>query len=91
MSENQSFRYQLVSELTQLDARESRRERITNIYRLGHYLGAADDMIALMEDREGVTAELAFMRVFTATRGMHTVAKRLGLALDVQRGEWVAL
>jgi len=82
----------LVSELTQLDARESqqeakRRHRV-NIYRIAHYLGAAQ---ATLEDG-GDTLESfakAFADNFVATRGMHGIAKRLGLPLDVERGDWV--
>lgn len=86
-----TFRQRLVHELTELDRREVREEtrrRIpSNPYRLAHYLRAADDVI---EDvMNGDSEAGAFARRFVPTRGMHTVARHLGLPLDVQRGKWV--
>ncbi len=73
------FQARLTHELTALDIRESKRERSPNIYRLGHYLEAA----------EGVTDAASFAKAFNPTRGMNTVARKLGLGLDVNRGRWV--
>ena len=81
------FRTKLISELTQLDAREARRDPRPNPYRLGIYMNAAQDVIDSIAD--GATMEDAFADVFTPSRGMHTVARRLGLRLDVERGNWV--
>lgn len=78
----------LVMALTALDQREAQRERTPNIYRLGHYLGAAQDMGAMVA--KGATPEAAFADTFVPTRGMHRVARELGLALDVDdRGRWL--
>lgn len=74
-----SFHSKLIHELVELDKRESKREAFPNIYRLGHYLKAA----------EGVTDASSFADAFNPTRGMHTVSRRLGLGLDVDRGYWV--
>lgn len=88
----QTFRTRLVHELTALDAREAaaetRRRLRVNIYRIAHYLRAADDVMTALMTR-GQTAERAFADAFVATRGMHTVARRLGLNLDVAHGEWI--
>lgn len=73
------FKAQLTHQLIELDIRESKRERSPNIYRLGHYLEAA----------EGVTDARSFADAFNPTRGMHTVSKKLGLGLDVKSGHWV--
>jgi hypothetical protein len=81
-------RFKLVSALTQLDRKESTRKG-HNPYALGHYLGAAKQCIEYVT--EGMTPEKAFSRAFNPTRGMHGVAKQLGLNLDVQRGQWVIL
>ena len=80
----------LSHELTALDRKESLREikrgGRENIYRLGHYLNAADAVKAAV--RKGRSATEAFASNFNPTRGMHGVAKRLGLGLDVARGQW---
>lgn len=78
----------LSHELTTLDRHESKR-RGYNPYALGQYLARAEevrDAVAM-----GKSLADAFAEGFCATRGMHAVAKRLGLALDVQDGEWVRL
>jgi hypothetical protein len=72
------FHTKLVNELTALDRREAK-GKAHNPWALGHYLSAA----------KGVTDSASFARAFIPTRGMHTVAKRLGLGLDVERGNWV--
>jgi hypothetical protein len=81
----------LVSLLTQLDEQETARERARrlspNIYRLAHYLGAAQDM---RDDvARGVAPHVAFAGMFTPTRGMHHIARTLRFPLDVERGQWV--
>ncbi len=82
-----TFEQSLIHELTQLDARESKRERHVNFYRLGIYLNAVDTFI---EDvNAGATRETAFANTFVPTRGMHTVARKLLLDLDVQHGQWI--
>ena len=72
------FHTKLICELTELDRRESKCKGY-NIYALAHYLRAA----------EGVTDAESFARAFNPTRGMHRVARNMGLNLDVDRGEWV--
>lgn len=88
-----SVRDKLVSLLTQLDAKQAQQEmragRRVNIYRIGIYLEAANDFDALM--RKGKAAEAAYAEVFTPSRPMHGIAKKLGLALDVDRGQWVVV
>jgi hypothetical protein len=78
--------------LTELDEREVKQEvkryGRANIYRLGHYLGAANrvrDRVA-----EGTDFATAFTREFVPTRGTHWVARKLELPLDVDRGQWVS-
>jgi hypothetical protein len=84
------FHTRLVSELTRLDERESAAERkrgISNIYRLGIYLGAAQECSDEID--AGTPPSVAFTNHFTPTRSNHTIARRLNLGLDVQRGRWV--
>jgi hypothetical protein len=84
------FRDHLTHELIQLDrqesAQETKRRLVVNIYRLGHYLKAAQGVVGAV--RSGESPAKAFAAGFVATRSMHTIAKRLGLGLDVERGEW---
>lgn len=83
-----AIRFRLGHLLTALDLNESLRERVVNIYRLGHYLRAADDFAtALHAGRRD--AEEAFAETFNPTQGMHKIAKTLGLALGVEHGAWV--
>lgn len=77
----------LIFELTNLDRQESARERRPNIHRLGLYFNAARDMADMVA--AGSSPEAAFAEVFTPARGMHRVARNLGLSLDVQRGQWI--
>ena len=72
------FRTRLVSELTSMDRRASKRPGY-NPYALAQYLEAAD----------GVVDAESFADRFTPSRPMHTVARRLRLGLDVDRGRWV--
>jgi len=86
------FRIRLVSAVTTADRRESAREAKrpggrVNIYRIGHYLKAAGEVMAAID--AGATPEAAFRANFTPTAYMNTAAKKLGLALDVARGNWV--
>ena len=80
------FRTKLISELTQMDERDSKRPH-HNRYAIGMYLEAAGFVVAAIED--GVAPEKAFAEAFNPTRGMHRVARNLGLRLDVQRGQWI--
>ena len=73
-----AFHDKLISELTQLDQRQSKR-RGWNPYALPQYFTAA----------QNVTDAASFADAFTPTKGMHRVAKNLGLNLDVERGQWV--
>jgi hypothetical protein len=86
-----TFRARLLSALTDADRRDSDRERKrgvrVNLYRLGHYLAAADE---LCEDiGNGADPATAFRTHFNPTSDMHRVARSLGLALEVDRGRWV--
>ena len=68
----------LVAELIALDKKESTKKGY-NPFAIGLYLEAAQD----------VTDAESFADNFTATRGMHKVAKNMGYALDVERGNWI--
>lgn len=74
------FHLKLVRELVALDRRESAK-RGYNHYALALYIQAAED----------VTDAQSFTDAFTPSRGMHTVAKKLKLGLDVQHGQWVTV
>lgn len=86
-----TMRDRLISELTQNDARrlarEVKRGGWANPYALAHELRAADSVINMVS--LGESWETAFAEFFVATRENHRIAKRLGLRLDVQRGEWI--
>jgi hypothetical protein len=68
----------LIHELTALDRRERNRKG-WNPYALGQYFQAA----------EGVVDAATFAKAFIPCRGMHRIAKNLGLDLDVQHGQWI--
>ena len=73
-----NFHDKLISKLTELDRRESRKPG-HNIYAIAHYFRAAD----------GVTDAQTFAEAFIPTRGMHWVSKELGLGLEVENGRWI--
>ena len=88
--EEATQRYQfgmLSSHLTQYDQRLAKRESHPNIYRIGHFLKAAQDMEKAV--KSGQDMESAFADSFTPSGPMETIAKKLGLGMAVQRGEWV--
>ena len=62
-------------------------KRDYNRYALPLQLQAADVMQTAIDD--GHTPEQAFTSVFPPTREMHRIARSLGLALDVERGNWI--
>jgi hypothetical protein len=72
------FHSKLIHELIVMDRRDSTR-RGYNPYALPQYLAAAVP----------VTDAASFATAFVPTRGMHGIAKRLGLPLDVERGRWI--
>ena len=82
------FKDKLIHELTALDMREAKSKQ-HNPYAIAHYLRAADEVIDLIE--HGIAPERAFSRVYIPTRGMRTVARHLGLKLDVIKGNWTIL
>lgn len=73
-----SLHDRLIHELIALDRRDSRRPGF-NPYALPQMLAAAD----------GVCDAETFAAAFNPTRGLHGIARRLGLELDVKRGRWV--
>ncbi len=73
-----NFHDGLIHLLTELDRRNSKRMD-HNPNALGLYFEAA----------EGVTDAKSFSEAFTPSGPMHTIAKKLGLGLDVHRGRWV--
>jgi hypothetical protein len=93
-TELELFDARLTSALTEADRKEEKRElrrpggRV-NIFRIAHYLVAAAGVVEAVKG--GSTPEAAFAKGFNPTRDMHAVAKKLGLALDVERGRWVPL
>jgi hypothetical protein len=68
------------------DAKASSK-RDYNRYALPLKLQAADDMQTAID--AGASPEKAFTEVFAASREMHKIARSLGLALDVERGNWI--
>jgi hypothetical protein len=82
----------LVSELTRMDDAQQVRDRKkgyrTNPYALALMFQAAQEVE--QEVAAGRPFAEAFADHFTPTRGMHTIAKRLGLPLDVVRGQWAS-
>ena len=68
----------LAMEITSQDRRDSKKKWY-NIHALPLMLQASD----------GVTDTRSFMDAFTPTRENNSIAKKLGLGLDVQRGRWV--
>jgi Putative phage serine protease XkdF len=88
--DDEKRKFMLGKYLTELDARESKAEikryGRANQYRLGHYLQAAERV------RERVTGGEDFARAFasefTPGRGTHWLARKLGLPLEVEYGEW---
>jgi len=73
-----TFHDRLIHELTAMDRRAGRRPGY-NPYALPQYFEAAKD----------VQDARSFAAAFNPTRGMHGIARRLGLALEVERGAWV--
>lgn len=86
LADHLPFNRALAHELTTLDREESTK-RGWNPYALGQYLAAGDDVAAAVAG--GASKESAFADGFTACRGMHKVARRLGLRLEVQGGRWI--
>ena len=81
-----SFREQMGVELMRQDQREWHHKN-HNHYAIAHYLAAADRCEESIS--KGQPKEHAFSDYFNPTRGMHRVAKALGLKLDVERGQWI--
>ena len=81
-----TIRDKIVSELTQLDARKARTDRHWNRHFIGIALQAMDGFEDDAAERGPVAA---FCERFTACREMHGIARRLGFAVDVQRGQWI--
>lgn len=80
------FRTKLTSELIQLDTKQAMKKG-HNRFAIGIYLRAVDTCVELIAD--GMSIDEAFSETFTASRDMHGIAKRIGLKLDVQRGNWI--
>jgi hypothetical protein len=82
----------LVSELTRMDQAQEQRDRKAgrrfNHCAIAIMLGAAQEVE--QEVAGGRSFAEAFADHFTPTRGMYTIAKRLGLPLYVVRGQWIA-
>lgn len=89
----------LIHVLIKWDEAESRAEmkrgRLPNIYRMGHYLKAAQDAQdeAEAEVAEGADPDRAYVDAvtdhFTVTRRIHTFLKKIDPTVDVQYGNWV--
>lgn len=74
----QEFQARLSKELKDLDTKEMA-QKGWNPNALRLYLKAAKDVVD----------SSTFANAFTPTRGMHRVARNLGLGLDVERGKWI--
>ena len=72
------FHTKLIMLLTELDHRQSKRKG-WNCYALPQYFAAA----------ETVTDAKSFADAFCPTRGMHSIARKLGLGLNVEKGVWI--
>ena len=89
------YERRLVHELTAYDRAEYQRERVGNIYRLGHLLGAKDEAVKIAQERIDRGQEVleaftvAVCEVFTPTRGLHKALRNCGVTVDVERGRWV--
>lgn len=81
-----SFHDRLISELTRMDERASKRPG-HNPWALPQYFAAADAVVEAIA--AGESESRAFADAFNPTRGMHTIARRLELNLDVDRGRWI--
>jgi hypothetical protein len=73
-----NFHDKLISELTKMDIRNSKFNHY-NPYALAQYFKAA----------ENVVDAKTFLEAFIPSREMHSIAKRLGLNLEVEKGEWI--
>lgn len=80
------FGRKLAHLVTEQDRAASKR-RGYNPYALGIMLGAAHECEAAVT--AGERPEVAFAEHFTPTRENHTMARKLGLLLDVQHGQWI--
>ena len=80
-----NFKDRLIHELIALDQKQSAKKGY-NRFALAIYLQAADSCAEMVDS--GITQVTAFTDCFTPCREMHGIAKRLGLALDVDRGQW---
>lgn len=86
--ESLPFRDRVLHEMTRLDERKRARDPHWNRYFLG--ILCRDALPAIAEGlAAGMTEEEAYADAMTPTRETHAVARRLGLALDVNRGRWV--
>lgn len=79
----QNFRKRLGIALVDVTAQSKGRVTVSA---LALMLEAADDAAAMVA--EGATPEAAFAEVYTPTRDMHKVARRLDLDVDVDHGRW---
>lgn len=88
--DTEGFRQALVHLLTDLDRKESEREAKrgipVNIHRLSHYLKAADDVMS--DIRRGTDPAKAFSDALTPNRANLSIARKLGLKLDVNPARW---
>jgi len=80
-----TFHNRLISELTQSDTRASRR-KYHNPNALGLYFEAAEKVQA--DIAAGVTPARSFSERFTPIGPMLTVAKKLGLNLEIKGSFW---
>lgn len=77
---------QIAHELTAADYRESDK-RGHNIYALAIELEALHEIEA--EVAAGADLAQAFADAFNPTRKNHRIARKVGLSLNVDRGQWV--
>ena len=77
---------QIAHELTAADRRESGK-RGHNPYALSIELGALHEIES--EVAAGADLTQAFADAFNPTRKNHRIALKVGLSLDVDRGQWI--
>lgn len=82
-----NFRAKLVSEIIQMDTKAATKKG-HNPYAIGIYLRAVDSCMEMIAG--GETEQNAFCEIFTPSREMHQIAKKIGLHLTVERGNWVS-
>ncbi len=86
-----TFGTRLAMAITDMDRKQSSRERRPNIHRLGIMLGAKQEAIADLHEDSLKEYARVISEFFTPTREMHSFCKRFAIPLGVDRGMWIRL